>query len=95
MWPMIPPKRFDIPPPLNEECSEGLLVDAFRFFFKRSRLLNILTFPPLTGGCSEGLGAFRFFFKQYSHRVLLYLQYMKDKTTDYVLTSVVFVSVLT
>ena len=21
-------------------------------------------FPPLTGGCSEGLGAFRFFFKQ-------------------------------
>ena len=25
---------------------------------------NILTFPPLTGGCSEGLNAFIFFFKQ-------------------------------
>ena len=27
---MIPPKRFDIPPPLTGGCSEGL--DAFRFF---------------------------------------------------------------
>ena len=28
--------------------------------------LNVLTFsPPLTGGCSEGLGAFWFFFKKY------------------------------
>ena len=26
--------------------------------------LNVLTFSPLTGGCSEGLDAFRFFFKQ-------------------------------
>ena len=26
--------------------------------------LNVLTFPPLTGECSEGLDAFRFFFKQ-------------------------------
>ena len=26
--------------------------------------LNVLTFLPLTGGCSEGLGAFGFFFKQ-------------------------------
>ena len=26
--------------------------------------LNILTFSPLSGGCSEGLNAFRFFFKQ-------------------------------
>ena len=25
--------------------------------------LNVLTFSPLTGECSEGLGAFRFFFK--------------------------------
>ena len=25
-------------------------------------------FFPLTGGCSEGLGAFRFFFKQHSYR---------------------------
>ena len=24
--------------------------------------VNVLTFSPLTGGCSEGLGAFRFFF---------------------------------
>ena len=26
--------------------------------------LNVLAFPPVTGGCSEGLDAFRFFFKQ-------------------------------
>ena len=26
--------------------------------------LNVLTFSPLSGGCSEGLDAFRFFFKQ-------------------------------
>ena len=26
--------------------------------------LSVLTFSPLTGGCSEGLGAFIFFFKQ-------------------------------
>ena len=26
--------------------------------------LNVLTFFPLTGGCSEGLDAFRFFSKQ-------------------------------
>ena len=32
---MIPPKRFDIFPPLTEGCSEGL--DAFRFFFKYLR----------------------------------------------------------
>ena len=25
---------------------------------------NVLTFSPLAGGCSEGLDAFRFFFKQ-------------------------------
>ena len=25
---------------------------------------NVLTFFPLTGGCSEGLDAFRFFFEQ-------------------------------
>ena len=29
-------------------------------FFK-----EVLTFSPLTGGCSEGLDAFRFFFKQH------------------------------
>ena len=27
--------------------------------------LNVLTFSPLTGGCSESLGAFWFFFKQH------------------------------
>ena len=26
--------------------------------------LNVLTFSPLNGGCSEGLGAFNFLFKQ-------------------------------
>ena len=30
--------------------------------------LNVLTFFPLTGGCSEGLGAFRFFFKHDKRR---------------------------
>ena len=29
----------------------------------RSHLLNVLTFSPLTGGCSEGLDALSFFFK--------------------------------
>ena len=33
LQPIIPPKRFDISPPLTEGCSEGL--DAFRFFFKQ------------------------------------------------------------
>ena len=32
-----------------------------------SHLLNVLTFFPLTGGCSEGLDASRFFFKQMYH----------------------------
>ena len=36
LQPLIPPKRFDI-------------------------------FPPITGGCSEGLGALRFFFKLPCH----------------------------
>ena len=31
--------------------------------------LNVLTFFPLTGGCSEGLDAFRFFFKQYNSTI--------------------------
>ena len=31
-----------------------------KFFFKH---LNVFTFFPLTGGCSEGVVAFRFFFK--------------------------------
>ena len=32
LQPMIPPKRFDISPPLTGGCSGGLY--AFRFFFK-------------------------------------------------------------
>ena len=28
--------------------------------------LNVLTFSPLTGACSEGLDAFRFFFEQHN-----------------------------
>ena len=32
--PMIPPKRFDISPPLTGEYSEGLCIGAFLFFFK-------------------------------------------------------------
>ena len=33
--------------------------------------LNVLTFPPLIGGCSEGLGAFRFFLKKYCNTACL------------------------
>ena len=32
LQPIIPPKRFDIFPPLTGGCPEGL-IDAFRFFF--------------------------------------------------------------
>ena len=32
LQPMIPPKCFDVAPPLTGGCSEGL--DAFRSFFK-------------------------------------------------------------
>ena len=35
----------------------------FCIFSYWSHLINVLTFFPQTGGCSEGLGAFRFFFK--------------------------------
>ena len=34
---------------------------------KNKQITTILTFFPLTEGCSEGLGAFRFFFKQQSN----------------------------
>ena len=43
-------------------------LDAFRFFFKL--YLNVLTFSPLAGGCSEGLDAFRFFLKKIVYNVL-------------------------
>ena len=42
----------------------GTRLNAMRFCICSLGLrshLNILTFPPLTGGCSEGLDAFRFF----------------------------------
>ena len=35
--------------------------------------LNVLTFSPLTGGCSEGLGAFRFLLLHEKRNTLLYL----------------------
>ena len=44
---MIPPKRFDISPPLAEGCSEGL--DAFRFFFKNKFIDVILRDPRAEG----------------------------------------------
>ena len=31
--------------------------------------LNVLTFSPLTGGCSEGLDTFRFFFKHNPRKI--------------------------
>ena len=31
--------------------------------------LNVLTFFPLTGGCSEGMGAFRLFFEHWGIRL--------------------------
>ena len=46
---LIPPKRFDIFSPR--------LGDAQKVYVHSDFSLNI-------GGCSEGLGAFRFFFKQ-------------------------------
>ena len=40
-------------------------------------LKNVLTFSPMTGGCSEGLDAFRFFLehvsiKIYTKRVIIF-----------------------
>ena len=35
LQPLIPPKRFDIPPPLTGGCSEGLGARVVWFFFKR------------------------------------------------------------
>ena len=50
LQPLIPPKRFDIFLP-----SLGML--------RRIPPKRFDIFSPLTGGCSEGLGAFCFFFK--------------------------------
>ena len=46
----------------------GTRLNAMKRFCFRSRWphLNVLTFSPLSGGCSEGLDAFRCFFKQRS-----------------------------
>ena len=40
LQPMIPPKRFDIFPPLTERCYEGL--DAFRFLFKQCGFVSLI-----------------------------------------------------
>ena len=47
---------FCLPPNKKKESASGAL-------FRDTLQQHILTFFPLTGGCSEGLGAFRFFFK--------------------------------
>ena len=39
------------------------------FSLNNDTTTNVLTFFPLTGGCSEGLGAFRFFFKHDKRRM--------------------------
>ena len=44
--------------------------------------LNVLTFSPLTGGCSEGLGALRFFFKHNNVNTKT-KQYVSSKTIQY------------
>ena len=46
----------------------GTRLNAMKRFCICSLLshLNVLTFFPLTGGCSEGLGAFSYFFKKKS-----------------------------
>ena len=41
---MIPPKRFDISPPLTGGCSEGL--DAFRFFFEIHNIFKNVKYSP-------------------------------------------------
>ena len=60
------------------------------FVFAAYSHLNVLTFSSLTGGCSEGLDAFRFFFKQRQQmclwsakhsRVLFYfIQFLKKSS---------------
>ena len=47
----------------KNDISEETKKSGFVFAAFWSHLLNVLTFFPLTGGCSEGLGAFWFFFK--------------------------------
>ena len=41
----------------------GTRLNAMKRFCICRLLFNVLTFFPLTGGCSEGLDAFRFFLK--------------------------------
>ena len=44
----------------------GTRLNAIKRFciYLQPMMPNVLAFPPLTGGCSEGLDAFRFFFKK-------------------------------
>ena len=68
------------PAELCTQYNGGFLFDIIMFKEKSERTvdpmhrgthLNVmrrLTFFPLTGGCSEGLGAFIFFFKQLENR---------------------------
>ena len=54
LQPLIPPKRFDISPPLSKGCSEGL--GAFWFFFKPS-VLSVShrgDQPPQDGNPGDG-----------------------------------------
>ena len=53
-------------------------------------LLNVLTFFPLTGGCSEGLDAFRFFFE-----VLLWSPRQDDYIIRKVLLLYIYVVIYT
>ena len=81
---MIPPnKRFDI------FCSEDL--DAFRLFFKQQRIINAGGLSSLTGGCSEGLGAFTFFFLNLGSLSLLKIccRSTSDTTLIYILLELI------
>ena len=58
------------------ECHEEIL-----HFCSLPSHLNVLTFFPLTGGCSEGLDAFRFYLNnnfQVNNGVLYFLDYVED-----------------
>ena len=58
----------------------GTLLNAMKRFLSLQPMIPpkcIETPPPLTGGCSEGLDAFRFFFKRVGDvKILTYLVYL-------------------
>ena len=72
----------------------GTRLNAMKRFciFSYCSHLNVLTFFPLTGGCSEGLGAFRFFFKygvnEHKERYYIIIRLVKSGTFIYVLQQV-------